>query len=110
MASLPVEAVFTKGDTKADYKPTLKDPTDDTAIDVSGFTVKLYWKDRRAGTTGTEITAALTDPTNGIVTFGCSTIAAATGTYDCHVELTDGGALVQRMQDFRLVTKGKVEE
>ena len=108
---LETQATFTEGDTLADYQPALKDPDDgDAAINVTGFTVKLFATDKRAKVTVAAITAALTTPASGIVTFDCKTIAAAAGNYDCQIELTDGTPEVQRTEDFAIAVKRKVED
>jgi hypothetical protein len=111
MANLPVRATFTVGDTLADYQSTIKDPSNsNTAIDVTGYTVKLYAYAVRDAAAVAAITGALTTPASGVVTFDCATIVAAGADgYRCQIELTDGSAKIQRTQDFLLVVKAKVE-
>lgn len=111
MSNLDVRATFTKGDTLADYQSTLKDPSNsNAAINVTGYTIKLYAYGIRAATAIAAITATLTDAANGVVTFDATTIAAAADSYRCQIELTDGSAKIQRTQDFLLVVKAKVED
>jgi len=105
-----VEAVFTHGDTRALLQATLQDESNNNAaIDVTGYTVNLYAEDRRSDSSLAAIPATLTDATNGIVTFDCRTITATEGYYDCQIELIDTSAEIQRMKDFAIVVKEKVE-
>jgi len=110
MANLAVGHTFTEADTKADYQVTITDPdASNAAVNVTGFTVKLYAYGIRTAAAIAAITATLTTPASGIVTFDCTTIAAAADSYRCQIELTDGSAKIQRTNDFLLVVKAKVE-
>jgi hypothetical protein len=112
MGLFDVKAVFTEGDTLADYNTIIKDPSNDNAVvNLTGFvSVELQPVDKRAGNTVSAITATINDAAAGDVTFDCTTIVSTgVGTYDCQEIITDGTPEVQRGARYRIVVIPKVE-
>lgn len=94
------EKIFlVRNDTRPSLEVTITDEVTGAAIDVTGATVLLKFRAVGASTLTSTLTAALTTPGSGVVTFDWAddptALAGDAGDYEGEVEITFVGGSVQ---------------
>lgn len=86
-----------QGDTRPSVQVTLTDENTDAAIDITGATVKMFF--RAVGDSGIldTLNGVITNPTGGVVVFSwnSNTLATADGQYEGEVQITFSDNTIQ---------------
>lgn len=89
---------FVAGDTGSKLEVTCKNDADNTAINLTGATVKLKWKD--AGGALQTKTMTITGAVAGVAEYQFLTGELFAGTVDYEVEITDADGKIIRSLDL----------
>lgn len=89
---------FVAGDTGSKLEVTCKNDADNSAINLTGATVKLKWKDS-GGALQTK-TMTITGAATGVAEYQFLTGELFAGTTDFEVEITDAGGKIIRCLDL----------
>lgn len=89
---------FVAGDTGSKLKVTCKNDADNTAINLTGATLKLKWKN--SGGVLVSQTMTITSAATGVAEYQFLTGELFAGTMDFEVEITDAGGKIIRCLDL----------
>ncbi len=84
---------FVQGDTGSKLEVTCKDNADDSAIDLTGATVRLKWIKKSDATTQSK-TMTITSATTGVAEYQFAAGELVAGNMNFDVEITDSSSKV----------------
>jgi hypothetical protein len=104
LITIPTWKTFTEGDTNAVLYFALQDE-DGSALDLSGKTVLLEGRKRRASAEFSPVSASVTTAATGEGEVSCSSLSAAKGEYRCQIRVTGSG--FYRTYPGKIVIRGE---